>query len=78
MCMGEPPAIGVSLVIPLMVAAPSIAIDLPLKILIWEDDQEKVWLSYTSPEYLATRHNLPRELTQNIAIVAALAAKAAE
>ena len=63
---------------PLMVAAPSIAIDLPLKILIWEDDQEKVWLSYTSPEYLAARHNLPRELLHNIAIVAALAAKAAE
>ena len=63
---------------PLMVAAPSISIDLPLKILVWEDDHEKVWLSYNSPEYLATRHNLPRELTQNIAIVAALAAKAAE
>ena len=63
---------------PLMLAAPSIAIDLPLKILIWEDDSENVWLSYNSPEYLATRHDLPGELIQNIGVVAALAAKAAE
>ena len=63
---------------PLMLAAPSIAIDLPLKILVWEDAERKVWLSYNSPEYLASRHNLPGELLQNIAIVAALAAKAAE
>ena len=45
---------------PLMLAAPSIAIDLPLKILVWEDDQGKVWVSYNSPEYLAERHGLPR------------------
>jgi uncharacterized protein (DUF302 family) len=63
---------------PLMVAAPSIAIDLPLKILVWEDDRENVWLSYNSPEYLASRHNLPCELLQNLGVVAALAAKAAE
>ena len=54
---------------PLMLAAPSIAIDLPLKILIWEDDQGKVWVSYNSPEYLAERHRLP-ESAQNIAFVA--------
>ena len=46
---------------PLMLAAPSIAIDLPLKILVWEDDQGKVWVSYNSPEYLAERHGLPAE-----------------
>jgi len=63
---------------PLMVAAPSIAIDLPLKILVWEDDRENVWLSYNSPEYLASRHDLPCELRQNLGVVAALAAKAAE
>ncbi len=63
---------------PLMVAAPGIAIDLPLKILVWEDDHEKVWLSYNSPEYLAARHNLPCELLQNLGVVAGLAAKAAE
>ncbi len=63
---------------PLMLAAPRIAIDLPLKLLIWEDAQGKVWLSYNSPEYLRTRHNLPGELMQAISVVANLAAKAAE
>ena len=63
---------------PLMLASPSIAIDLPLKILVWEDKQGKVWLSYNSPEYLAERHGLPQDLVQNIAVVATLAAKAGE
>jgi uncharacterized protein (DUF302 family) len=63
---------------PLMIAAPSIAIDLPLKILVWEDANATVQLSYNSPEYLKTRHGLPAELLQNIAIVATLAQKAAE
>jgi len=63
---------------PLMLAAPSIAIDLPLKILVWEDGQGKVWLSYNSPEYLQERHGLPQDLLQNIAVVGTLAAKAGE
>lgn len=63
---------------PLMLAAPSIAIDLPLKILIAEDDQGKVWISYNSPEYLQERHNLPADLLQNIAVVKTLAEKAGE
>lgn len=63
---------------PLMLATPSIAIDLPLKILVWEDAQGKVWVSYNSPEYLAERHGLPQDLIQNIAVVGTLAAKAAE
>lgn len=63
---------------PLMLAAPSIAIDLPLKILVWEDVQGKVWVSYNTPEYLKARHALPQDLLPNIAVVAALAAKAAE
>jgi len=63
---------------PLMLAAPSVAIDLPLKILVWEDTQNKVWVSYNSPDYLRERHGLPQELLQNIAVVEALAAKAAE
>jgi uncharacterized protein (DUF302 family) len=63
---------------PLMVAAPSIAIDLPLKILVWQDDQGKVWVSYNSPEYLAERHGLPRNLTQNIGFMETLAANVAE
>jgi uncharacterized protein (DUF302 family) len=63
---------------PLMLAAPSVAIDLPLKILVWEDSQGKVWLSYNSPEYLQERHGLPQDLLQNIAVVGTLAAKAGE
>jgi len=63
---------------PLMLAAPSVAIDLPLKILVWEDSQGKVWVSYNSPEYLQQRHGLPQELLANIAVVETLATKAAE
>jgi uncharacterized protein (DUF302 family) len=63
---------------PLMQAAPSVAIDLPLKILVWQDAEGKVWLSYNAPEYLRDRHGLPQELLQNIAVVATLAAKAGE
>ena len=63
---------------PLMLASPSVAIDLPLKILIWEDARGKAWLSYNSPAYLQERHSIPAELMQNIAIIEALAAKAAE
>lgn len=63
---------------PLMLAAPTSAIDLPLKILIWEDAQGKVWVSYNAPAYLQGRHGIPEELLQNIAVVATLAAKAAE
>src|SRR5271168_3164863 len=63
---------------PLMLASPSIAIDLPLKILVWEDGQGKVWLSYNSPEYLRERHALPESLLQNIAVVATLVTKAGE
>jgi uncharacterized protein (DUF302 family) len=63
---------------PLMLAAPSIAIDLPLKILVWEDGDGKSWISYNAPEYLRERHKVPAELMQNLAVVEALAAKAAE
>ncbi len=62
---------------PLMLAAPSVAIDLPLKILVWEDSQGKVWVSYNSPAYLQQRHGLPQDLLQNIAILETLAATAA-
>jgi uncharacterized protein (DUF302 family) len=63
---------------PVMLAAPSIAIDLPLKILVWEDADGKTWVSYNAPEYLRQRHNVPEDLMQNLAVVATLAAKAAE
>jgi len=63
---------------PLMLATPSVAIDLPLKILVWEDGQGRVWISYNSPDYLRDRHSLPEELLPNIAVVEALVAKAGE
>jgi uncharacterized protein (DUF302 family) len=63
---------------PLMLAAPSAAIDLPLKILVAEDAQGKVSISYNSPEYLKERHGLPETLMPNIAVVQALAAAAGE
>jgi uncharacterized protein (DUF302 family) len=63
---------------PLMLAAPSSAIDLPLKILVWEDVDGKVWVTYNSATYLQERHCLPEELLQNIAVVETLAAKAGE
>ncbi len=62
---------------PVMLAAPSIAIDLPLKILVAEDASGKVCLSYNSPQYLKERHNIPDELLKNIAVVDALASNAA-
>jgi uncharacterized protein (DUF302 family) len=62
----------------LMLAAPGIAIDLPLKILVWEDAQAHVWVSYNRPDYLQERHNLPPELLQNIAVVETLATTVAE
>jgi uncharacterized protein (DUF302 family) len=52
---------------PLMIASPSVAIDLPLKALVWQDDDGKVWLSYNSPDYLKKRHTIPENLVQNIA-----------
>ena len=63
---------------PIMLTAPSIAIDLPLKLLVWEDSRGKVWISYNSPTYLEQRHDLPADLLRNIAVVETLAAKAAE
>lgn len=62
---------------PVMLAAPSIAIDLPLKILVAEDGAGKVWISYNDTEYLARRHNLPPTLMANLSVIDALAAAAA-
>jgi uncharacterized protein (DUF302 family) len=63
---------------PLMLAAPGIALDLPLKILVAEDAQAKVWLSYNSPEYLKERYGLSPNLLPNIAVIETIAANAAE
>lgn len=61
---------------PLMVAAPTLAIDLPLKVLVWEDADGRAWVSYNSPEYLRQRHGVPEELMQNLAAVRAVAEEA--
>jgi len=63
---------------PLMIASPTLAIDLPLKALIWEDAGGQVWLSYNSPEYLKQRHNIPDDLLPNIAGVGPLLEKIVE
>jgi uncharacterized protein (DUF302 family) len=63
---------------PIMLASPSAAIDLPLKILVWEDNQRKVWVSYNSPEYLQKRHGFPLELLKNLAVIENLAAEVAQ
>ncbi len=63
---------------PLMLAAPSVAIDLPLKILVWEDAQGRTWLSYNSPAYLQERHGVPQALLPNIAAVETLVRGAGE
>jgi uncharacterized protein (DUF302 family) len=63
---------------PLMLAAPTLAIDLPLKALVWEDKNKKVWVTYNSPEYLRDRHGVPEDLIKNISVVGALVAQAME
>src|SRR5258708_6911052 len=63
---------------PLMLASPSLALDLPLKILIAEDAAGKVWISYNTPAYLQARHHLPPALMRNIAVIETLAAQAAQ
>ncbi len=61
---------------PLMLAAPPVAIDLPLKALFWEDADGRVWLTYNDATYLQQRHSFPAELLPNIAGVSALFQKA--
>ena len=63
---------------PLMVAAPTLAIDLPLKALVAEDENGKVWVTYNSPQYLQQRHGVPEDLIKNIVGAGALIAKAVE
>jgi uncharacterized protein (DUF302 family) len=63
---------------PLMQAAPTLAIDLPLKALIWEDADGKVWLSFNDPAYLQHRHGFPEQLVGNLSAANGLLTKAAE
>jgi uncharacterized protein (DUF302 family) len=63
---------------PVMLAAPTLAIDLPLKALVAEDENGKTWVTYNDPEYLQQRHGIPANLVKNIAGVGELVAKAVE
>jgi uncharacterized protein (DUF302 family) len=63
---------------PLMVAAPSLAIDLPLKALVAEDSDGKIAVTYNNPAYLQQRHGVPADLIKNLAGAGALIAKAVE
>src|SRR5271169_2228995 len=63
---------------PLMVAAPSLAIDLPMKALVAEDAEGEVWVTYNSPEYLQERHGVPEDLIKNLAGAGVLIEKAVE
>jgi uncharacterized protein (DUF302 family) len=63
---------------PLMLAVPSIAIDLPLKILVWENAEGMVWVTYNSSDYLQRRYRLSADLTKAVDVVGTLAAKATE
>jgi len=62
---------------PLIVARPTVAIDLPLKILAWQDAEGHTWVAYNEPEYVQARHRFPPELLKNIAALGALAEAAA-
>ena len=62
---------------PLMLAASTVAIDLPLKLLAWEGPLGGLWISYNSPQYLQERHALPDDLLKNIVVIEALANEAA-
>ncbi|MEO7272111.1 MAG: DUF302 domain-containing protein, partial [Vicinamibacterales bacterium] len=61
---------------PIMVAAPASALDLPLKALVWQDEQGRAWLSYNSPSFLAERHGLADALVGNIAGITAICQQA--
>jgi uncharacterized protein (DUF302 family) len=62
---------------PLMVAAPTVALDLPLKVLAWQDKQGRCWVTYNAPEYIQRRHEVPPALIANIAGLSTLVEAAA-
>lgn len=62
---------------PLMQAAPTLALDLPLKVLVWQDGDGRVWLSYNATEYLRARHDVPAELMTAVDGIGALVQAAA-
>jgi uncharacterized protein (DUF302 family) len=63
---------------PIMDASPTAALDLPLKVLVWADDDSPTWMGYLSPDWLAVRHEIPDWLTAPLAAVDALTARIAD
>ncbi len=63
---------------PLMLSAPTISIDLPLKALAWQDRGGKVWLCYNDPAYLQARHHFSGDLLKNISGIGNLIQAAAK
>jgi uncharacterized protein (DUF302 family) len=63
---------------PLMVAAPIVALDLPLRILVWADDRGEVWMSCLTGEWLAERHQVPLEMAGPLGAANALTRRVAE
>jgi len=60
-----------------MEASPLAALDLPLKVLVWEDDSQTVWMSYLSAQWLAERHGIPADLAKPLSAVDALTGRVA-
>ena len=61
---------------PLMIASPLLALDLPLKVLVWQSVDDQVWVSTTSVAYLRDRYAIPQELVGNLAVVDAIIERA--
>jgi len=62
---------------PLMLQAPAVGLDLPLKVLAWEDADGKVWMAYNDPQYIVRRHGIDAALAANLAAVVPLIEAAA-
>lgn len=62
---------------PLMLQAPAVGLDLPLKLLAWEDAEARVWIAYNDPQYIVRRHGLEEALAGNLAAVVPLIEAAA-
>lgn len=63
---------------PLMIAQPTVGLDLPLRALIWEDAQGRSWLAYNDPVYIVRRHAVVASLAANLAAVAPILEQAAD
>jgi len=63
---------------PLLQEAPTVGLDLPLKALVWEDEQEATWIAHDTPDYIVERHGLPPAMSKNLAGAVALLQQIAE